>query len=106
MFEFLFKYPIPVFTKGKYILLAAWPAWVLLLLIVDAALVLAWLTWRFLPGAAPRIRNWRAWAIWAIETALVSILLVLLWEPAISVAELKSQQNIIAVLLDDSRSMA
>ena len=22
MFEFLFKYPIPVFTKGKYILLA------------------------------------------------------------------------------------
>src|SRR5206468_11029567 len=74
-------------------------------LIVDAALALAWLTWRHLPGAAPRIRNWRAWAIWAMEMAVVAILLVLLWEPAISVAELKSQQNIIAVLLDDSRSM-
>ena len=106
MFEFLFKYPIPVFTKGKYILLAAWPAWVLILLIVDGALALAWLTWRHMPGAAPRIRNWRAWAIWAMEALVVSILLVLLWEPAISVAELKSQQNIIAVLLDDSRSMA
>ena len=34
MFEFLFKYPIPVFTKGKYILLGAWPGWVLLLLAV------------------------------------------------------------------------
>ena len=33
-------------------------------------------------------------------------LLVLLWQPAITVAELKPQQNIIAVLVDDSRSMA
>src|ERR1019366_1226249 len=31
--------------------------------------------------------------------------LVLLWQPAITVAELKPQQNIIAVLVDDSRSM-
>ena len=37
---------------------------------------------------------------------MVTLLLVLLWEPAITVAELKSQQNIIAVLVDDSRSMA
>ena len=33
-------------------------------------------------------------------------LLTLLWQPAIMVAELKPQQNIIAVLVDDSRSMA
>ena len=33
-------------------------------------------------------------------------MLVLLWQPAITVAELKPQQNIIAVLVDDSRSMA
>ena len=37
---------------------------------------------------------------------MVTLLLLLLWEPAITVAELKSQQNIIAVLVDDSRSMA
>ena len=37
---------------------------------------------------------------------MVALLLLLLWEPAITVAELKSQQNIIAVLVDDSRSMA
>ena len=34
------------------------------------------------------------------------VILVLLWQPAITVAELKPQQNIIAVLVDDSRSMA
>ncbi|MDP9040211.1 MAG: hypothetical protein M3O02_13230 [Acidobacteriota bacterium] len=105
MFELLFKYPIPVFSKGSYILLAAWPAWVLALLIVDAGIAFAWLTWRRLPGAAPRLRSWRAWALWGMQTGVVSLLLLLLWEPAVSVAELKSQQNIIAVLLDDSRSM-
>ena len=33
-------------------------------------------------------------------------MLILLWQPAIMVAELRPQQNIIAVLVDDSRSMA
>ena len=31
---------------------------------------------------------------------------MLLWQPAITIAELRPQQNIIAVLVDDSRSMA
>ncbi len=106
MFEFFFKYPIPVFTRGKWILLGAWPGWVLLLLMAVSVAGLAWLIGQRLPEAAPRIRNWRAWLVWALEAAMVAILLLLLWEPAITVAELKSQQNIIAVLIDDSRSMA
>jgi uncharacterized membrane protein len=106
MFEFFFKYPIPVFTKGKFILLGAWPGWLLVLLVAVSVGGLAWLTWRQLPEAAPRVRNWRAWLVWGLESALVALLLLLLWEPAITVAELKSQQNIIAVLVDDSLSMA
>ena len=106
MFEFFFKYPFPVFTKGKFILLGAWPGWVLLLLIAVSVAGLAWLVWQALPTAFPRVRNWRAWVVWALEAAMVAILLLLLWEPAITVAELKSQQNIIAVLVDDSHSMA
>jgi uncharacterized membrane protein len=106
MFEFFFKYPIPVFTKGKFLLLGAWPGWVLALLVVAAAGGLAWLIWRRIPEASPRIRNWRASLLWGTEAAMVALLLLLLWEPAITVAELKSQQNIIAVLVDDSRSMA
>ena len=106
MFEFLFKYPIPVFTKGKFLLLGAWPGWLLVLLVLVSTGGLAWLFWRQLPGAAPRIRNWRAWVVCGLEAATVAVVLLLLWEPAITVAELKSQQNIIAVLVDDSRSMA
>ena len=52
------------------------------------------------------MRGWRAWVIWGLQTLLAALVLVLLWQPAITVAELKPQQNIIAVLVDDSRSMA
>ena len=56
-------------------------------------------------GSASQPRNWRAGVIWLLQSALATLLLVLLWQPAIVIAELKPQQNIIAILLDDSRSM-
>jgi len=52
------------------------------------------------------MHGWRVWIIWGLQTLLAALLLVLLWQPAITIAELKPQQNIIAVLVDDSRSMA
>ena len=43
--------------------------------------------------------------IWLLQFLLATLLLVLLWQPAMVVAELKPQQNIIAILMDDSHSM-
>ena len=106
MFEFLFKYPRAVFSKGDLVLLGAWPRWVLVLLVVAAGAGLAWLIRSKLPQASPHVRNWKAGIIWLLQFALVALLLLLLWQPAILVAELRPQQNIIAVLVDDSRSMA
>jgi uncharacterized membrane protein len=106
MFEFFLKYPRSAYARGQFALLGAWPKWMLVLLIVAAATGLAWLIRSRLAEAAPVMRSWRAWVIWALQTLLAAILLVLLWQPAITVAELKPQQNIIAVLVDDSRSMA
>ena len=106
MFEFLFKYPRSAYTRGQFALLGAWPTWVLALLILVVAIALAWLIRSRLSQAAPVMRSWRAWVVWALQTALAAILLLLLWQPAITVAELKPQQNIIAVVVDDSRSMA
>ena len=106
MFEFFFKYPSPVFTKGRFVLLSALPAWLLLVLIVVSAGGLALLVrWR-LRDAAPNMRSWRAWAVWGTQSAFVALVLLLLWQPAMSVSALSSQQNIIAVVMDDSRSMA
>jgi uncharacterized membrane protein len=106
MFEFFFKYPMPVFTKGKFVLLGAWPGWVLLLLIVAATTGLGLLLRSRLAGVAPNMRTWRTGMVWLLQSLLVAIVLLLLWQPAVTVAELKSQQNIIAVLVDDSKSMA
>ncbi len=106
MFEFLFKYPRSVYARGQLALLGAWPKWMLVLLILAAAAGLAWLIRSRVAQAAPVIRGWRAWVIWGLQTLLAAVVLVLLWQPAITVAELKPQQNIIAVLVDDSRSMA
>jgi uncharacterized membrane protein len=106
MFEFLFKYPRAVFSKGEWVLLGSWPKWILILLLLGAAGGLAWLIWSRLPKAHPHLRNWRAAVIWLLQFAMAALVLLLLWQPALMVAELKPQQNIIAVLVDDSRSMA
>ena len=106
MFEFFFKYPRSLYSHGQFALLGAWPKWILVLFILIAAAALAGLIRRRLPEAAPPIRTWRAALLWTLQTLLAAIVLVLLWQPAITVAELKPQQNIIAVLVDDSRSMA
>ncbi len=106
MFQFFFKYPIPVFTKGRFVLLSTWPAWLLPVFIATAVGALALLIrWR-IRNATPNLRNWRAWIIWLMQSATLALLLLLLWQPAMTVGELSSQQNIIAVVIDDSSSMA
>jgi uncharacterized membrane protein len=106
MFEFLFKYPSALFARGEFALLGGWPRWVLVLLVLTVAGVLAWRIRSRLPEAAHSLRRWRAAAIWLLQSALAALLLLLLWQPAITISELKPQQNIIAVLMDDSRSMS
>ncbi len=106
MFEFFFKYPRSVYERGHFALLGAWPKWALVVLIVAAAVGLAFLIRTHLARAAPVIRSWRVAVIWALQSMLAALILVLLWQPAITISELKPQQNMIAVLVDDSRSMA
>ena len=106
MFQFLFKYPAPTFSKGQFVLLGPWPKWALLLAVLAAAASLGWLIHSRLPRAAPKLQNWRAGIIWLLQAALATLVLILLWQPAITVAQLKPQQNIIALLVDDSRSMS
>src|SRR5437588_6076418 len=103
MFQFLFTYPSAVFRKGQFVLLGKVPGWLLVAAMVAAAIGLALLIRWKLRNAAPELRNWRAWVIWGIQSALVALVLFLLWQPAILVASLASQQNIIAVVVADPR---
>ncbi|HTQ53290.1 MAG TPA: glutamine amidotransferase [Bryobacteraceae bacterium] len=101
MFEFLFKYPGAVFQKGQFVLLAPWPLWMLAMGVIVAGALLLWHVRRhsgLLTGA-------RSLVIWTLETGMIALLLFLLWHPAISIATLRPQQNVVAVMVDDSRSM-
>src|SRR6516164_210267 len=106
MFQFFFKYPSSLFTKGHLILLGGWPRWMLGVLLLAAAAGLALSIGLRMSQAAPRLRSWRIGVIWLLQSSLLALLLILLWRPAVSVAELKPHQNIIAVVVDDSHSMA
>ncbi|MCP5114157.1 MAG: VWA domain-containing protein, partial [bacterium] len=106
MFEFLFNYSPAVFSKGKFVLLGSWPVWVLVLLILAAAAGVGWNIWRRRGTLAVGMKRWRPALVWLLQAALLALLLVLLWEPALQISTLKPQQNIVAVIVDDSRSMA
>jgi len=101
MFEFLFKYPPAIFEKGKFVLLSGLPVWLLVLLVVAVGGGLFW----NLRQRHGFLNNTRSGLIWLAQTALIALILFMLWHPAISVARLRPQQNVVAVLVDHSRSM-
>jgi uncharacterized membrane protein len=106
MFEFLFKYPPTVFAKGSFVLLGEWPLWLLIGLLAASALALGWVIWRRRRVIAPTMRGPRTAVVWILQSLLVCLLLFLLWQPALSIATLRPQQNIVAVVIDDSKSMS
>jgi uncharacterized membrane protein len=100
MFQLLFKYPAAVFAKGSFVLLSALPVWLMALAMLAGCGVLAFLLRRTSVGRL------RAMALWGLQAGTLIVILLLLWQPAVSVTILKPQQNIVAVLVDTSRSMA
>lgn len=102
MFELLFKYPASIFQKGQFVFLTPWPVWLLGIAILAAAGALFWHVHR----SRGMLSGLRPMGIWLLQTALVALVLFCLWHPALSIATLKPQQNVVAVLVDDSRSMA
>ena len=106
MFEFLFKYPRTVFSKGTFVLLGEWPVWALIAALAVVAVGLGWVFWSRRNRVAPTIRGPRTAVVWVLQSLLVCLLLFLLWQPALSIATLRPQQNIVAVVIDDSKSMA
>jgi uncharacterized membrane protein len=102
MFELLFHHPLVAFTKGKLIFLSSMPGWLFALLAVAGSALLAYLAFR---NGAPRLAH-RWIPVWLLQTAMFALVLALLWQPALSLSTLKPQQNVVALVFDDSRSMA
>jgi uncharacterized membrane protein len=107
MLRFFFKYPADVFHRGRITLLGPLPTWMLWVAIAIAVAALGFMLRSQLSSSsgAPLVRRGRAGIIWLLQSALAAVLLILLWQPVILITQLKPQQDIVAVLVDDSRSM-
>ena len=102
MFEFLFKYPLAAYRKGEFLFATGWSVWLLAALAAVAALGLLVYA-RRVPS---RLTGAALWGVWALQVATATLVLVLLWQPALAVQSLKSRQNAVAVLVDTSSSMS
>jgi uncharacterized membrane protein len=102
VFQWLFKYPWPDFARGTLLLAGDWPV---------AALIVAWIAGAALL-AAFALRRYRTLGVARVATvvllqaAMLGLALLLLWQPALFLQSLRSGQNSVAVLLDNSESMS
>lgn len=100
MFEFWFKYPPVLFERGS-IVFTTGGSWLLLVLLALATVAsgVAYL------GAPARLRWQDRVVLFSLRFGVLVVLAVLLSRPVLVVPVVKPQENALAVLLDDSRSM-
>jgi uncharacterized membrane protein len=101
MFEFFFKYSRATYERAELVFASGWPLWLLLALIAFAAAAVGFNIWRRRAGLAA----WKTAALALSQAALLAMLLVLVWRPALVTQTLRPQENSVAVLLDTSGSM-
>lgn len=102
MFEFLFNYSPATFANGTVFLASGWPVWLLILIALagTGGLSLSLARRRESLGAL------KLAVLAVLQGAMLSILLVLLWQPALSTEQLRARDNAVAVVLDTSASMS
>jgi uncharacterized membrane protein len=101
LFRFLFEYRPVIFQQGEFRLSPSTGSYVALVL-AGAAVLLAVVTYRGLAGRG-RVRD--RVVLTALRIATLAVMLFCLFRPILVVKAAVPQQNFLAVLIDDSRSM-
>ncbi len=101
MFPLLFKYSPWAYRAGQFAFASGWPLWLLGVLIGSGAVLIAWSL------ARRRSLGWgRSVLLGCMQTALLALMLFMLWRPVLSVERVRDQKNVVAVVVDTSASMA
>ena len=99
-FTFLFKYPSRVFERGTLVLAPVVPRWALAVAVAAALVIVIW--------AYSRVRAVSLadkLVLGTLRALAVGIVLACLMRPTVVLSSAVAQRNVLAVLLDDSRSM-
>ena len=100
MFTFFFKYPLRVFQRGDFVFAPVIPAWLIAVAGVAGIATVGWTYWR-VQGVSRLDRV----LLVALRSVALALLLGCLLRPTMVVSSAVGQRNVLAVLLDDSRSM-
>ena len=100
MFELLLKHSPWAYRTGELAFASGWPLWLLAALIAAGAGVIAWsltrrgfLDWR------------RKLLLGVLQTAMLAVVLIMLWRPVLNVERVRERENVVAVVMDASASM-
>jgi hypothetical protein len=101
LFELLFKYSRATFDRGEFLFASGWPLWVLVgLILIGGGFVIASVL-RYRQDLHPA----KVGVIGLLQILIVSLVLTMLWQPALLTQTLRPQENSVAVLVDTSASM-
>jgi uncharacterized membrane protein len=102
LFELLFKYSRTTFEQGEFLFASGWPVW----LLVVASLAVMTAVGYSLMQRRDSLNVGKLIVLAGIQTAMLTLVLVLLWQPALSSDRLRSEDNSVALLIDTSASMS
>ena len=102
MFEFLFKYPRELYAQSEITLASPWPDWLPITLAVIGVAAIFW----FLFVRRGAARAWQLAVIGAVQLTMLATLLWVLLQPTLETEQLRSGENSVALVLDNSASMA
>ena len=102
MFEFLFNYTREDYSRSELVFTAGWPAWLPWLLMLVAGAGITWMLIRRRgSGPAGQIA-----ILGGLQLAMVALVVVVLLQPALRTEQLKPGENVVALVADQSASMA
>ena len=102
MFEFLFNYSQEVYQRGRFIFANHWPVWIL----ISAFLVFSLVILFFLYRSRQYLKPSQLAVIGFLQLTMLAVVLLLVWQPSLLLEKLRSGDNVIAMMLDTSQSMA
>ena len=101
MFELLFKHPLWAWRSGTLGFASTWPRWLLVACIAASLAVVLITLYRRRTLGLPKLA-----ALATLQFAFLAILACLAWRPVLNVERVRDRENVLAVALDTSASMA
>lgn len=104
MFELLFTHPLWAYRTGVFAFASAWPLWVL---VVSVLAVVTLIVASLVYVGRRRQLGWRLLVpVGILQSLLAAAILCLLWRPVLNVERVRDRENVLAVAIDASASMA